>query len=88
MANYQTLSHLIISRGMDTRSALKNIKEGFASDIRNFNTRSAGFVEKRKGFQGVAGEVHQNLTDAGGVAQHYGDPCNGIMLFQNNGAIG
>lgn len=63
MANFQTVPHPIISRGMDTRSALRNIQAGFASDIRNMNTSSAGFVTKRKGFQGEAGNLPLRVTE-------------------------
>jgi len=62
MANYQTISHINISKGMDTRSALKNIQEGFAEELRNMDTNSAGFSEKRKGYQSYVGTLPFRVT--------------------------
>jgi hypothetical protein len=47
---------------MDTRSAIKNIQEGFAEEIRNMDTNSAGFVEKRKGYESYVGTIPLRAT--------------------------
>jgi len=63
VAQFQTIVHDIISRGMDTRSAIKNIKQGFSTLIKNMDTNSAGFLEKRKGYEGHVGYVPLRVVE-------------------------
>ena len=62
MVQFKTIPHPNIARGMDTRSAIKNIQEGFAEEIRNMDTNSAGFVEKRKGYESYVGTIPLRAT--------------------------
>ena len=55
MAKFQTVPHRIISKGIDKRSSPNALQPGYAEDMRNIDTNSKGFVEKRTGYQGYKG---------------------------------
>ena len=61
--NFQTISHIDLSRGIDQRSSPNAVKPGFAEDMRNLDTNSTGFVEKRKGYQGYKGCLPIRIED-------------------------
>jgi hypothetical protein len=54
-AQFTTISHKDISKGIDARSAETNVQDGYSEDLVNVETNGQGHLLKRKGYQGYAG---------------------------------
>ena len=63
--NFQTIPHRNISKGIDQRSSPNSVQPGFAEDIKNMDTNSTGFVEKRTGYQGYKGSLPLRMESVG-----------------------
>ncbi len=52
---YNLIAVKDLARGLDLRSAESNVADGYAEDLQNVVTNSAGHLAKRPGYQGFAG---------------------------------
>ena len=82
--NFQTVPHRDISKGIDQRSAPNAVKPGYAEDMRNMDTNSTGFVEKRTGYQGYKGVLplrsDQVTVSSGALASFDFNPEINLLL--------
>lgn len=54
---FTSVPHRDISKGIDSRSPLNRIADGYAEDLVNVKTNSEGFLQKRPGYQGFSGHI-------------------------------
>ena len=63
MAKEVTIPNDIISLGLDTKSALTKMRNGYSRLIKNFDLDSSGWIEKRTGYQIRSGIVPIKIFD-------------------------
>lgn len=63
MSNEITIPNDIISLGLDTKSALTKMRNGYSRLIKNFDLNNSGWIEKRTGYQIRSGIIPIKIFD-------------------------
>lgn len=61
---FVTVPHRDVAKGIDSRSRLNRLADGYSEDLLNVDTNSEGYLAKRKGYQGFGGWIPLRVMQA------------------------